>query len=372
MSTKICFVALSAYPLLAGRSSKRVIGPSVHTVLLAKELLKRNFDVTFITYDEGGLPIENIDGIEVIKTYREDSHLNPAFKALLIWKAMRKAKAYIYYHHAGASGIVPSFCRLMKKKSVWHIASNFYVNKGLKNFKLLDRFAAWLDIKLADVIIAQSEFQKTELKRNYGRDSLEIKNHFPLTRGAKPEKTKLPIILWVGTISATKQPELFLRLAEAIPEAALQLIGGVGDTPGLYERVKETSAGIPNLKFLDVVPFNEINEYFSRAVILVNTSTGEGFPYAYIQAWMNYIPVVSLNSDPDEVICKYKLGFHSKTFPRLEEDVRMLLENEQLRQQMGENARRYVEDNHDINNIVKQHIEVFNQLSKIQGRCPKK
>ena len=364
MKTRLCFVALSAYPLLAGVKSKNVIGPSVHVVLLSRELLKHNFDITLITYNEGGPPRETIDGIDIIKTYREDSRLNPALKAFRLWMAMRKARAHIYYHHGGASGIVPPFCRLMGKKSVWHIAHDFYVLKGLDNFKPLDRFGIWMDIKLADAIIAQSEFQKTMLKKNYGRDSLEIKNHFPLTRGGRPEKAKPPIISWVGTMSATKQPELFLRLAEAVPEAAFQMIGGAGDTPGLYERVKEASAGIPNLKFLDVIPFREVNDYLGRAAILVNTATGEGFPYAFIQAWMNYTPVLSLNSDPDEVICRYKLGFHSRTFQQLVGDVKTLLGNETLRQQMGENARRYVEDNHDISNIVKQHIEVFNRLRK--------
>lgn len=368
MRTRICLVALGAYPLLAGIDSKSVIGPSVHAVLLARELLKHEFDITLITYNEGGPPVENIDGIEVIKTYRQDSRLNPLLKALRLWNAMRKAKAQIYYHHGGASGIVPPFCRLMRRKSVWHLASDFYVLKGLKTFKLLDRFGAWLDIKLADAIIAQSEFQKTMLKRNYGRDSVQIKNHFPLTAPGMPEKARPPVLLWIGTMSAIKQPELFLRLAEAIPEASFQMMGGAGDTPGLYEKVKEASRKIPNFDFLDVIPFHEVNNYLGRAAILVNTAAGEGFPYAFVQAWMNYTPVVSLNSDPDEVICRYKLGFHSKTFQQLKEDVSMLLDNEQLRQQMGKNARRYVEDNHDISKIIKQHIEILNQLVKCKSR----
>ena len=45
----------------------------------------------------------------------------------------------------------------------------------------------------------------------------------------------------------------------------------------------------------------------------------------------------------------------------------MLLEDEPLRQQMGENARQYVEENHDITNIVKQHIEALNQLVKLKN-----
>ena len=366
MNSRVCFVALSAYSLLASRDATRVIGPDVHTTFLAKELLKHDFDVAFITYDEGGPPVEHINGIEVIKVYRQGDipRLNPALKAFRIWRAMRKAKADVYIHHGGAAGVVPIFCRVLRKKSVWHIASDFFVDKALKDFRFLDRFGGWLDVRLADVIITMNEFQRAMLKKNFGRDSLLIKNHFPLTRQGLPEKAKPPIILWVGTMAEVKNPLLFLKLAEAMPGEVFQIVGGVGDEPELYQRVKESSGKIPNLQFLGVIPFNEINQYYSRATVLVNTSNFEGFPYAFIQAWMNYTPVVSLNSDPDEIICKYKLGFHSKIFQQLKQDVKMLLENEHLRRQMGENGRRYVEENHDINNIVKQHIEVFRQLVK--------
>lgn len=104
MSTKICFIALSAYPLLAGKKGTRVIGPDVHTTLLAKELIRHDFEVAFVTYNEGGPHVEYLDGIQVIKAYplKGSLLLNPMFKTFEIWKAMKKAKANIYFHHSGA------------------------------------------------------------------------------------------------------------------------------------------------------------------------------------------------------------------------------------------------------------------------------
>ncbi|GAI38129.1 unnamed protein product, partial [marine sediment metagenome] len=207
------------------------------------------------------------------------------------------------------------------------------------------------------------------LKENFSKDSVLIKHHFPLTEKGMPEKAKPPIILRVGSMSNTKNPALFLKLAEAMPEATFQMIGGMGDDQVLYDRIRESAQRIPNLEFLGVVPFSEINQYFKQAAILVNTSKGEAYPpYAFVQAWMNYAPVVTLNCNPDadEIICEGKLGFHSKTFNQLVDDVKILLENEQLRQEMGENGRRYAEENHDITRIVKQHIEVLYQLVKLR------
>jgi glycosyltransferase involved in cell wall biosynthesis len=119
-----------------------------------------------------------------------------------------------------------------------------------------------------------------------------------------PEKATPPIVLWVGAMAEVKQPELFVKLAEAIPEARFQMIGGHSGNQELYDKIKETSKRISNFEFLGVIPFDKINEYFSRASISVNTSMFEAYPpYAAMQAWMNHTPVVSLGDNSDEIIC---------------------------------------------------------------------
>ena len=109
---KICSIALGAYPLLAVKNSKSVIGPDVHQILLAKELLKYNFKITFITYDEGGAPVEYINGIQLIKMHEDvyrSKILNVVLKVFRIWIAMRKAKAHIYFYVGGTLGVFSPF-----------------------------------------------------------------------------------------------------------------------------------------------------------------------------------------------------------------------------------------------------------------------
>jgi glycosyltransferase involved in cell wall biosynthesis len=377
-NVKICFVALAyAYSLLTGKNPKKVVGPDVHQVILARELLKYGFKITFITYDEGGAPVEYIDGIEIIKihnsTYRLNL-LNTVLKIFRVWNAMRKANALIYYHAGGMAGVVSPFCKLIRRKYIYEIASDALVNrvpvtKKIKEFKRslfrLGTFGNWLDIKLADTIIVQSEYQKRMIKKNFSKDGVVIKMPFPLSRREITEKANPPIVLWVGGMAEVKQPELFLKLAEAIRVGRFQMIGGhSAGNQALYDKIKEGSKRISNFEFFGVIPFDEINEYFSRASILVNTSMFEGFPHAFIQAWMHYVPVVSLNADPDELICEKRLGFHSKTFNQLVEDVKTLLKNEDLRKQMGENSRQYVENEHNITNIIREYIKVFEHLRR--------
>jgi len=368
---KVCFIAPSAYPLLSGENPKSVLGPDVHQVLLANELIKYNFKVTFIAHNEGEAPIEHMNGVEVIKIH-EDAYclkiLNIVSKVFRIWRAMRKANAHIYVYCGGTVGSFSPFCRLMKRKFILEISSDALVRGELVDRKIkgVKRFSTsaisscyWLDIKLADAIIVQSEFQKKMLKKNFGKDSMAIKMPFPLSRQGMPGKAKPPMVLWVGAMAEVKQPELFLKLAEAIVEGGFQIIGGPSGNQELYNKIKERSKRIPNLDFVGVVPFREIDKYFSRAAILVNTSMFEGFPHAFIQAWMHYVPVVSLNADPDELICEKRLGFHSKTFNQLVEDVKTLLKDEKLREEIGRNARQHVESEHDITKNIKKYLEVF-------------
>ncbi len=367
MSPKICFVALTAYPMLSGKNLGHIIGPDVHTVLLARELAKHDFEVSFVTYDEGGLPRETIDGIQIVKTYSFTDRPNSVSKALRLWRAMREAGASVYFQQGTIGGVPALFCRLNQKRFVLSIGSDAHVVRGVRDAGKLLKLGAELDVRLSDVVIVQSEFQRTMLKQNFGRNGLVIKNHFPLSERKIPKKAKPPIVLWVGATADVKQPELFLKLAEALPRARFQIIATPSASQERYNEIRQNAQRIKNLEFLGFVPFDEINQYFGAASILVNTSKFEGFPYAFIQAWMNYTPVVSLNSDPDEIICQYQLGLHSREYNKMVEDIRVLLEDEPLREHTGENGRQYVEENHDINNIIKQYIEVFNQLVKPKG-----
>jgi glycosyltransferase involved in cell wall biosynthesis len=384
-SIRICFIALGAYPLLSGKHSTYMIGPDVLQTLLAKELAKRGFEVAVITYSDGGSPIELIDGIKVIKTVRENYYgsflgrvLNQIGLTHSIWSALNEANSDIYFQQGGIFCVLALFCRLKMKHFVVSIGSDAWVGswddwfKGKFNgfgFGFLARFLYGLDIWMANAVIVMNEFQKRMLMKNFGKDGVVIKHHVPLSNKETPDKTIPPLVIWVGTMVEVKQPELFLKLAESIPEARFLMIGGYfPSNKRYYDQIEENSSRMHNFQFLGFIPFEETDKYFSRAKILINTSKIEGFPHAFIQAWMNFTPVVSLNADPDEIICEYNMGLHSRTFDQLVKDVRMLLHNDCLRQEMGKNGRRYVEKEHDIEIIINKYIKIFINLGKTDDR----
>ena len=353
--------------MLTGKNLGYAGGAEVEQVHLGRELVTKGYDVFFVTYLHDRNQIENVDGIKVIKTYERGKagEKNALLKYRLIWSSLRKAGADIYFHESGASGVLPFYCFANRKKFIYRIASDAVVlgkplsgNYGF-NRKIVDTF----EIKRADVVIVQSEFQKRILKERFGVKSVVIKNGLTVPE-VNCEKQDPLIVLWVASISSVKRPHLFIKLAKSIPYARFEMIGGkTKGEPQLCYEITAAAQKLPNLTFHGFVPYHKVNEYFKKASIFVNTSRIEGFPNTFIQACAHYTPVVSLSVDPDKIIRNENLGFCSGTFKQLVSDVTTLLEDEKLRKTMGKNARKYIEREHDVKKTVKKYAEIFNEIS---------
>jgi len=50
---KVCFLSLSAYPILSKANLGFVGGAELQQVFIAKELQSRGYEVSFVTYDHG-------------------------------------------------------------------------------------------------------------------------------------------------------------------------------------------------------------------------------------------------------------------------------------------------------------------------------
>lgn len=375
----ICFVSLQAYPLLGKSDCETVGGAELQQVLLAKELVSKGFRISFVVGDYGQKKLEEVEGIAIIKSSQSFvSHRNRALRsvpdALSLQRAMNIANADIYYQRTAHfyTGQVAFFWKIRRKKFVFSVGhdSNCDINL-LNELNKVIKLMYIYGIKNADCIVVQSKEQQDLMKANFGKDSVLIKTGHFLPEH-RPDKDTPPVILWAGALSKRKkQPELFLNLAKSIPDAKFQMIRSPSQDEKYNQKIDELANEIPNLDLVGFVPYPEVNQYFERASIFVNTSSVEGFPNTFIQAWARYTPVVSLNVDPDEIICEYKLGFHSRTFEQMVEDVKLLLEDEKLREERSINGRKYVEREHDIKKIVEEYTKLFENV--MEGRwlkCP--
>jgi glycosyltransferase involved in cell wall biosynthesis len=199
------------------------------------------------------------------------------------------------------------------------------------------------------------------LKHSIGKEGVVIKNAYLPPAISQSKNNTAKKILWVGRIIKEKRPELFLRLAKETPEFRFWMIGNIRDLR-YYNEIKNAAGGINNLDFIGAVPHNEMDRYYRESSLLINTSLSEGFPNTFLEAWGNCIPIVSLGFDPDEIICRFGLGFHSRNYDDLIDQIHILLKNESLRVKMGVEGRRYVEKEHNVSKVIDEFEKIFSKL----------
>lgn len=368
MNRKICFVSLGSYPLFtSNRDLKYVGGAELKQVLTGSELAKKGYNISFITYNEGGEKKKDFGRITIVKSFSPNKNFTLFTKARMLWNSLKKVNSDIYIQSGGTPGSIAFYCFVHRKKYIkWLSSDKNVMLEGIEDkTKLHTKIAMYLDIKLANLIIAQNKFQKDIIEKKFKKKCILIRNPIVISNKIIDFRKKKDnnIILWVSTIRAIKQPELFLKIAKMLPEHKFKMIGGESSSElELYDKIKKEVKYIPNLEFLGFVPYPKMKKHYEESSIFVNTSKAEGFPNTFLEAWLNYTPVVSLNVDPDEVICINKLGFHSKSFGQMIEDIRTLLTNQELYKEYGKNGRKYIEKNHNLKTMIIQYENLIKSV----------
>jgi glycosyltransferase involved in cell wall biosynthesis len=144
------------------------------------------------------------------------------------------------------------------------------------------------------------------LERHFARSAdAVVRNFHPLPREAKPcvEDGKFRVI-WVANFKRDKNPELFVDLAEAFlgrRDIDFVMIGRPGGSR-TYAALHARIARLRNLRFMGELPIETVNAELARSDVFVNTSSAEGFPNTFIQAWLRGVAVVSCYIDPDRCL----------------------------------------------------------------------
>ena len=135
---------------------------------------------------------------------------------------------------------------------------------------------------------------------------------------------------------------------------------GSKDLPLSFASLKELRSLYRFLRlFREEIILDEGKGSFSFDFILEDQKREYAFPNTFLEAWSNFNPIVSLNVDPDEIICSNKLGFHSKTIEQMIKDIKTLINNKKLHHLYSENGREYVEKTHSLDKIIHQYEQII-------------
>ncbi len=363
---KICFVEGLAYAVLSG--SKRQLstgGESVQHTLLAKAFAEKGWQVSMISRDLGQEDGTIVDGIQIWKTFQQQSGLgyirfiHPRLTS--IWRALKHADADIYFQSCAGlmTGAVARFTTSRGRNMVFRGAhdTDFMPGEELINYDR-DRWLYHYGLKRAGLVSVQSEMQRQLLQDNYGLPSVVVDMAAEIPPRISDEARDIDV-LWVNNFRQFKRPEIVLDIARAMPQTSFAMIGGPMPTDReLYYEMEEKAKAIDNLAFIGPVPYSDVNSYFSRARVFLNTSDSEGFPNSFLQAWVRCVPVVSY-FDPDGFIDEFGLGSSPESQDAFVPALTKFLEDDAYREQVGARARQFVIDRYSSAVIAGQYEKIF-------------
>lgn len=343
-------------------------GAEFQTSRMARGLAEAGLRVAHIVY-----PIEEvtnpIPGLDVIQrpAYRgAGGPLAKLREALAIWRALRDADARVYILRGRGMYLVlaPLFARLRGRRVVMSGSNDFDFTPGrhLRN-RIAGRPYRWA-IGAADAVVCQTEQQREIAERELPRlGDLSVIPSF--AEPAEPASGDPKAFLWPARIVDYKRPLKYLELAEALPEARFWMVGWrVDETPAeLEQEVRRRATRLSNVELLDSRPRAELMELLAQAVAVVVTSSNEGMPNVFLEAWMRSIPVLSLGFDPDGLIEREGVGIAAgDDWGRFADGATRLWSDRKLRDELGATGRRYVMRNHDRAVVISQWLSTVERL----------
>jgi glycosyltransferase involved in cell wall biosynthesis len=237
--------------------------------------------------------------------------------------------------------------------------------------RTLSHTYTWL-LKRADLLISQTQSQYKAARHLGAGNVMVVRSIAASPWRAQPDRTGLAQnegwILWAGNMTPNKRMRLVFELANKLPEQRFAVAVNPGDVRMMAD-AERAAAGCGNVCFLGSLATEEMERWFDRATLVLNTSVVEGFPNSFLQAWIRGLPVISAGVDPDGIISKYGLGAvvavkqgDAAEIEKLASRTRAIMTDSSLRQTLGQAGLAYVKANHSPEVIGKQLDEALSEL----------
>jgi len=358
------------YPCLGGAEQQ--------VLRLASELVKRGIPVSVLTSKLKGLShFEEIKGIPVyrsIRTLHWGKWFGITYMFSVFWFLYKKRHSYNIIHchivHGFHTVVAVFFKYLFKKKVIVKMSSSGETSdlKVLKEIKLGWLFLCW--IRNVDIIVSVCKKASLEiLKNGFSKETLvEIPNGVDTNKFSKntfEKRKKLKNITYIGRLDSYKGVNFLLsgfkKLLSKVDYARLIIIGNGPDDISLKNMAKD-------LIIQDYVTFKGRQEdvlgELNNTDIFILPSLSEGMSNVLLEAMACGLPVVAtmVGGNTDLIRDRYNGRLIPPGDPiKLSEALLELIENEDLAQMLGKEARKTIEKNYTMDQIADKYIKLYNQ-----------
>ncbi len=288
-----------------------------------------------------------------------------------ILKTLEKIQPDVIYTRffSSWSGIASDYAQRNNCLHVWALASDSDVTRlqdRVPFLKSLDRIEnKWVSkaFQFANTILTQNNHQQDVLRSVYRKEGVLIRQSSATCPENKIVKSGTVLnVCWVANLKPIKQPDVFMELARRFASDSSITFTMIGRPDGHYSKTaSDASQSLSNFQYLGELSNDEVNERLCESHVLINTSQYEGFSNTFVQAWMRKTIVMSLNSDPDNLLSTQRIGFLLNSPDEMENKLRELLQNRELLSEMGQKAFDYANENHSY----QKNMEVLTKIMKI-------
>lgn len=235
------------------------------------------------------------------------------------------------------------------------------------------RFLFRRALRRAAVVIAQTEQQRALALAFADVDAVIVPDAVEVPAEVPPPGDE---VLWVGMLRPEKRPERVLALARALPRVRFTVVGGppASGLPGAEDAraFLREAASLPNVLCAGYQPPEAVAPFYERAALVINTSSGEGFPNVFLEAWALGRPVVTDGIDPDGVIERHGLGIRANGSEAMAEAIGGLLGDTARRRQFGDNCRRYVAETHGVDAVLDRYEAILREIVRHPAPPPER
>lgn len=197
-------------------------------------------------------------------------------------------------------------------------------------------------------------------------NGVETERFKPIQRAENP-KIK---ILFIGRLIPRKG---FQRVIQALPKVRklvkkpfeVEVVGTGAHRPELDKLAEEYKVS-ELIRYVGMVPYNELEKSYQYADIFVLTSLSEGMPSVILEAMGCGLPIIASNvGGNNEIVHEGQNGFliEGEDVNTLANRLADLINNDELRKQMGMKSREIALE-YDWKNIMAQYKELYERHAK--------
>lgn len=265
------------------------------------------------------------------------------------------------------AGIASQYAKKHSLRHIHFIASNNDVNSREKKITWRKVFNK-LELKYFNKIfsgntkiVVQNEEQRGLVEKNQELKSILLSQAAPENDVALIDKVEDQLkVVWIANFKPLKRPEKFLEIVQHFKnrnDITFSMIGGYSNT--YYNDLLKPYHEVSNFQYLGGLTNEEVNKVLDTAHVLVNTSDYEGFSNTFIQAWLRQVVVLSLNSDPNNILKNEKIGYQTNSIEKLKAILEGFCRNDKSTLiHTGNRAREYALSNHVINDKYFKKIKL--------------